>query len=313
LRALKAWLVWRAEPGEAKPRKVPYWVNGSRRYGEQGNPTDLARLATFDEAVACLRRGSYSGLGLAMLPQWGVVALDFDGCVDGQGVIDEQVLGLVADSYAEFSPSGRGIRAFFEGSLPDRKSLQSGAQFGFEVFHAKGFVTVTGHVLPECELVSGASIVPVTDRVRAFADHLFCGTHKDTIYGGEAGEAGEADPFEGLPLPGIDLAEAREMLWLLDPDMGRSDWLSIAMGMHHQGQGDEEWFRAFDDWSSAGLKYPDTKTLRAMWRGFKPGAMTIKYLIKMAGDARAARRAAGGRHGHAGRDARPASGALWGG
>jgi len=40
LKALPAWLVWRYEqhPGEAKPRKVPYYVEGGRRFGQQGSP-----------------------------------------------------------------------------------------------------------------------------------------------------------------------------------------------------------------------------------------------------------------------------------
>ena len=32
---LQAWLMWRYEqfPNEEKPRKVPYWTNGQKRYG----------------------------------------------------------------------------------------------------------------------------------------------------------------------------------------------------------------------------------------------------------------------------------------
>ena len=35
LRALPGWLIWRYEQfaGEAKPRKIPYWADGTRRHG----------------------------------------------------------------------------------------------------------------------------------------------------------------------------------------------------------------------------------------------------------------------------------------
>jgi primase-polymerase (primpol)-like protein len=169
LRDRKRWCLWRSEQreGEAKPRKVPYWVSGNRRYGEQGSALDLASLATFDEACAALRKGGYSGLGFAMLGD-GIVALDFDNCIDAAGAIADEVLALVADSYAERSPSGRGVRAFFFGHLQDRK------QPGFEVFSAKGFVTVTGHQVDECALIGG-DIIPLTPAVttayqKAFGD-----------------------------------------------------------------------------------------------------------------------------------------------
>lgn len=74
LRALKGWLLWKR--GQAKPGgefdKVPYYAPGGKRFGTQGIPEDLAKLATFDVALARLREGGYDGLGLPMLG-WGVV------------------------------------------------------------------------------------------------------------------------------------------------------------------------------------------------------------------------------------------------
>jgi hypothetical protein len=42
LTAIPSWLIWRYEhhDGEAKPRKVPYYVNGVKRHGVQGRPED---------------------------------------------------------------------------------------------------------------------------------------------------------------------------------------------------------------------------------------------------------------------------------
>jgi len=68
LRELPGWLLWRYEthPGEAKPRKVPHYVGGGRRYGKQGSPEDRAKLTTFGVArEAAARQGwdRYIGTG----------------------------------------------------------------------------------------------------------------------------------------------------------------------------------------------------------------------------------------------------------
>ena len=97
LRARKQWLVWRLEqfPDEPKPRKVPYYTNGAKRHGDQGTPGDLAQLATFEQAVAAVAAGGYTGLGMAILAGTGLVALDFDHCVvDGQ-VQDPRFAALI--------------------------------------------------------------------------------------------------------------------------------------------------------------------------------------------------------------------------
>ena len=141
LRPLKGWLLWKR--GQAKPGgkfdKVPYYASGVKRFGTQGGPEDLEKLVTFDVALARLREGGYDGLGLAMLGQ-GVVGLDFDGCCDGAGIIAPWVLDLCCDTYAEISPSGTGVRAFYRGNIPDRKNHAA----HIEVFCRTGFLTVTG-------------------------------------------------------------------------------------------------------------------------------------------------------------------------
>lgn len=149
LRQIKAWLVWKKvqRAGKAKFDKVPYYVNGIKRFGEQGSPDDRARLVLFNEAVAVLARSEFDGIGLAMLGD-GFVGLDLDNCVDDYGTIKPEVSALVEGTYAEKSPSGRGLRAFFAGEFPDRKNLLA----GIEIFCRQGFLTVTGDRINGCEL-----------------------------------------------------------------------------------------------------------------------------------------------------------------
>ena len=74
------------------------------------------------------------------------------------GRIHPEVQSLVAGTYAELSPSGRGVRAFVRGDLGNRKDAH-GTPFGFEVFASKGFVTVTGAALEITKLTESEDIV----------------------------------------------------------------------------------------------------------------------------------------------------------
>jgi hypothetical protein len=52
----KQWLVWKLEKDPKRPEKkkllkVPYYVDGGRRYGEQGNERDRRRLAVHAAAL----------------------------------------------------------------------------------------------------------------------------------------------------------------------------------------------------------------------------------------------------------------------
>jgi len=174
LRELKGWLVWhwRQKPGSPKPSKMPYYVSGKVRTGTHGSEADRANLATFEEAKAFAEKNDFAGVGLALMPEFGITALDFDNCVK-DGVIDPRVEELTVGTYAELSPSGNGIRAFVMGQSPDHKdSTPADGSFGFETFHSKGFVTFTGHITELTELTGTENTVaPISDAVVAF-----CGT-----------------------------------------------------------------------------------------------------------------------------------------
>ncbi len=65
MKASRRWLVWRSEPGGKKPRKVPYYASGKPRKGTLDSPEDIAQLGTFDDALAAMQTGRYTGLGFA--------------------------------------------------------------------------------------------------------------------------------------------------------------------------------------------------------------------------------------------------------
>lgn len=261
LRALKGWLLWRVEERDGKRLKVPCYVGGGRRRGVQGSDADRARLATFDDACAAyLSQDGWAGLGLAMLPDWGLVALDFDACVVGGAVVPE-VLQAVGGTYAEISPSGAGVRAFVRGVGPDRKSPKDVARgvWGFESFHGKGFVTVTGNVLDYCEL---AGLEDTVAPLNGVVPELF-----ELRFGrSEAGAIVVRDPLAvgdvRYPKPeGVGEAELRRLLKWISNGPGYQTWYRVGMALQHESEGADWGFRLWDEWSAGGWEYSHEKTV----------------------------------------------------
>lgn len=270
LRDLPAWLMWRYEPGEKpgdKPRKVPYYTNGQKRYGKQGTPEDKGKLSTFAAARAAAARRKFDGVGIAVLKDWGIVALDFDHCIKS-GELHPEVEAIALTSYAEYSPSGEGVRVLLRGSLFNRKS--HGEPFGFETFSDKGFVTFTGNRLfPDFGIDNLTGISkPVTDLVKKrFSSSV------------ERDAASHSNEVLGLTQVEVEQALAK-----IDPDCGHDDWLHVGMALHHETRGDG--FEYWDEWSSASSKYPGRDALWRRWDSFgrsNDTTITAKSLLKAAG------------------------------
>ena len=251
IKVIKGWLLWKYElnVGEAKPRKVPYYIDGRRRFGIQGSASDVAALATFDDALQACSKSDYAGIGLAILPPWNITAVDFDDVIT-DGVIGQDVAALIAGTYSEVSPSGRGVRAFFLGSLPANRKDNSGTP-QVEFFVSKGFVTVTGKVTDVCELLGQEeSIAPLSPEILALYNERF-GV-------GKASSVATED---------LDPRQVREMLDRVDPDCAHDAWFRVGLGLHHQFGA--EGFDLWNAWSSRGTKYPGERTLRTRWRSIR--------------------------------------------
>lgn len=281
---LRAWLLWRYQDNPdrpEKPRKVPYWLAGGRRAGTQGNARDRANLVTFVEAqAAAAQRGSKWGIGLALLPEAGIVALDFDACVI-DGNVDPRVLALVAGTYAELSPSGTGVRAFMRGELKNAKSHASVDRFGFEVFYSNGFVTVTGQVLDLCNLVGGEdTIVPLTPEVLDLYEARF------------GLPAAPVPQLEGVQLPaesqGWPLPELARMLAKIPYDqvVGYDQWFSVIAAAHYETAGDPAAIDVLLEWAG---NTATREVLEQKWQSFgkrEPGAAlaTGGHIERLAGE-----------------------------
>lgn len=135
------WLAWRygrPRPDGKRP-KIPFNV----RAGKPCNVTDAAQWSDFDTALATIE--NYDGLGFALNGD-GIVGIDVDDCLtlDEQGRYDlEDWTWDVFESipaYWELSPSGRGLRGFAFGNVPEAGRRKD----GIEVYGDRRFLTVTG-------------------------------------------------------------------------------------------------------------------------------------------------------------------------
>lgn len=274
IRDLPAWVVWRFEavPGGGKPRKVPYYANGGKRHGEQGGPKDRANLVTFDAAKTAAARRGYDGVGFAALPQFGICALDFDNCIT-DGKIHPQVEALLVDTYAEFSPSGQGIRLFFKGDLGNGKAIR-GADFGMECFSTRGFVTFTGNTLDITELLGNTdTVAPLPELVRELHAERFARKSEPL----ETGASGEP--------AGLSIAQIEQCLEALPTDLHYDDWLMVGMAIHCETRG--EGFEIWEEWSTHSSKYSNRDYNEERWRSFGKGngsLVTGKSLVHLANE-----------------------------
>ena len=256
LAELRGWLLWKWEvkPDAKKATKVPYYAKVKvKRSGEQGGVSDRAQLCTLAEAADEMKKpGGYdfAGVGLAMLPDWDLTALDFDAVVDAAGALAPWVSDLVDvdTTYGESSPSDTGARVFYRGLMPPalRDKKHKDGDSGFETFCGKGFVTVTGKELGMFSAL-GATLPALPDRVVAFAEQRFQSSRTDS-------GAPVFDPddmgFVQQRHDDVDLEGLRWMLSQLGADFydNYERWRDSGFCINHQFHDTEEELDALEAW-----------------------------------------------------------------
>lgn len=296
LRDLQIFLCWQLEQrdGEPKPRKLPYYASGGKRYGKQGSPNDRRQLVTYKEAMSQAIKRGMSGIGIALLEGYDIVAIDLDNWLGPNGELpsgNHLLDTVLAQSYCERSPSGRGIRALFRGNLGNRKAPIIKGTPGCELFSTTGFVTLTGDHLAEVDRLGNSNVIAdVTPALIAFVETQL---GKSVTEGARpAQHDGDEDWFRAWrPALGLTVERMQELLAVLDPSMGRDDWIRVGMALCHETDGEDTGFELWDDWSAGGVQYPGTEELRKQWKSFKLRKnsdrvpITIASVIKMAKEA----------------------------
>ena len=146
---------WRKEPRNGTDTKVPYTPTS----GSRARSNDVKTFRPFEQALTAYNNSQntkhpYSGLGICV--DGNIGAIDIDHCLDADGNLNDvatAVLGAFNDCYFEVSPSGTGLRGFFQLSQDFQYDMATyytkNSQHGLEIYlpgYTSRFVTVTGNV-----------------------------------------------------------------------------------------------------------------------------------------------------------------------
>jgi len=149
----RRWVAWREVRSDDDVKKLPY----SAVTGESKGWDDPAKWVTLDEALAYAENAGMIGAGIVLGD--GLGGIDLDECRDPDtGELAPWARELITcfSTYAEVSPSGRGVKIFATGAPDDlpanrirvgKPSENGKRQPGVEVYVKNRFFTVTGDIL----------------------------------------------------------------------------------------------------------------------------------------------------------------------
>lgn len=138
LRLLKQWVLWKYEDiGAAKPTKVPYSVKQ-----HAASVTNPDHWATFNDAFNVFQMGGYDGLGFVFTASDPYTFIDLDDA-EGDDAILQRHLRVYHEfeTYAEVSPSGKGLHLICKGKVPAGRRRSK-----IEIYPHERYATMTGNV-----------------------------------------------------------------------------------------------------------------------------------------------------------------------
>ena len=151
LRSTPQWVAWRYITRDGKQTKAPV----SPHDGSLADSTSGKTWGTFEQALAaCKRDSSFAGVGFVFTADDPYCGVDLDNSIDADGNIKPWALDLLAklDSYAEISPSRRGLKVFIKANKPGKRCRKAYHDGGIEIYDRDRFFTVTGERLPNYPL-----------------------------------------------------------------------------------------------------------------------------------------------------------------
>ena len=143
LRDIPQWVNWKRVHRDGRWTKVP--TDGA---GTRISITDPSNFRSFEAVIAAYEAGLSDGIGFAFTENDPFCGIDLDHCIDPEGNIHPDALGIVEtlDSYTERSPSGEGLHIIVRGRMLEGWKHKNMGTYAFpvEVYDRKRFFTVTG-------------------------------------------------------------------------------------------------------------------------------------------------------------------------
>jgi len=134
LKTARGWILWKKVKKDDKIIKLPIKLDGS---SDMWNTTNYS----FDEVK------DFELIGLQ--PKGKLICIDLDKCFDDEGRPNKAALdALSLNSYAEYSPSGKGLHVWVNTTI----EYNSMARKGIELFANSKYCTITGNVYKNNEV-----------------------------------------------------------------------------------------------------------------------------------------------------------------
>lgn len=269
------WVAWKWDKvrGSEKLTKIPV----SARTGFNASSTTPGDWSTLKRVtmLACQRR--YAGVGFVLSEDDDFVGIDLDDCIDDDGVVAgwaDEILCL-QETYAEITPSGRGLRLFARGAEGvATKALKRAGGGGVEVYTRARFLTVTGAMIGAVDAINHAP------RTLAKLNEIAGESH--------AAKAERRETFApSLPPRMIDtvapLSEIEDLLSRIPASCGYTEWITALMAVHAATGGSAAGEDLAIQWSATGgSQYDGPESVRAKWRSFRRQGVSIASLAEMA-------------------------------
>ena len=290
LLSMQRWVLWKMvyKAELNKWTKVPYSPETHAPYNrhpsECGN-LDMARKVLLTHGKA----KGFAGVGLSAMLEDGLTYLDFDRCLDDNGVINSPRLEkFVRDlgSYTEISPSGRGLRVIVKtpsslGKInKTHKATERGTPSDCSHFEAEGVEIWNDG---KYATITGQRFLPELNEVKANDEVM--GEFLEVFY--------KAEPTKTAPPPKTSSTspakdriwtreEVRSMLSHLDPAMPRLDWFKIGKALWDwsKAEGVQEW----EMWSrGATTSFVEGECAKVSGHSsWHNGEVSVGYLVEQA-------------------------------
>ena len=264
--------------GTVKLAKMPKYAGSGYTRRVQGTKRDLAQLVSFGEAVKKAREHEFDGVGIALVGKHRLTILDLDGCLDDNGNIKRGhalARKAVKETYAEISPSGRGLRVIYPELLTTgKRNVMVSDTERVEVYCTTGFVTITGDQHEDSgdfdRSVGSEAMGPaVRDKLVSAIENSGGMRRSDSTP-----TDGPADFDDNMPrfLRNYSVEDLRELLEAL-PDKHREEdrglWWRLCDAIYRQFPPEHDDHEAaknvFFEWSAGGTGYDEAANERA-WK-----------------------------------------------
>ncbi|MCX6682152.1 MAG: phage/plasmid primase, P4 family [Methanoregula sp.] len=143
IKMIPNWIIWRNETKDGLVTKIPY----NPITGDKADTTNSGTWSTFEVAVQSFKVNGFNGIGFVLTKDSDIIGVDFDHVINDDGEIDPDIEGYIQqfNSYAEISPSGKGIHILCIGKKPGNRSRKA----NIEMYDSGRYLTVTGNVLSQ--------------------------------------------------------------------------------------------------------------------------------------------------------------------